>query len=123
MDKQPISEETRINLRSTVENRIDEISKEVDELRNIYEKLERTESFAIENKLFIDLKSLKSLLEFRLFIGLLNLDLCTAVRIYLNAKFQYEGVSSARQIIVIINEGYKKIYNFLLEKENGVKVT
>lgn len=71
----------------------------------------------------LDIKGIRDLLEYRLFIGILILDLLSATRIYLNGKFQYEGIFSARQIIVIVSEGYKKIYNFKKEKDDGNKKT
>ncbi|MGC3977785.1 MAG: hypothetical protein QM751_05830 [Paludibacteraceae bacterium] len=57
--------------------------------------------------------------EYELFLGILILDLSTAIKIYLNARSQYEGLFAARQVLIIINEGYKKIYNFVWENENG----
>lgn len=67
----------------------------------------------------IDINYMINLLEFRLLISLLMLDFATVMRSYLNSKFQYEALFSARQIIVIIYEGYKKIYNFLNPNKDG----
>ena len=43
------------------------------------------------------------------------MDLYTATLVYLRGKFQYEAIYSARQIAVIITEGYKKLYNIILD--------
>lgn len=59
------------------------------------------------------INNLQRLTDYRLFIDILILDLTTSARIYLNAKSNYETTFSSRQIIVIINEGYKKIYHFI----------
>jgi len=123
MKKKLLTEETKLKLRENVENKIDEVTKEIDKLRKILDKIEKVNSFATENDLQLDLKGIRNLLEYRLFIGIIILDLSSSIRIYLNAKFQYEGLFSARQIIVIINEGYKKIYNFITEKDDGNKIT
>lgn len=118
-----MTEETKIKLRENVEQRLNELTSEVDSLNETFKKLEKTEKFCSEKELNINLGGLKNLLEYRLFIGILTLDLCTATLIYLRANFQYEGLYSARQIIIIISEGYKKIYNFVSENKEGDLVT
>ncbi len=118
-----MTEETKIKLKENVEQRLNELTSEVEGLNETFKKLDRTEQFCSEKELSVNLRGLKNLLEYRLFIGILTLDLCTATLIYLRANFQYEGLYSARQIIIIISEGYKKIYNFVSENKEGDLVT
>jgi len=118
-----MTEETKIKLRESVEQRLDELTSEIERLNETFKKLERTVKFCSENELNLSLDGIKNLLEYRLFIGILTLDLCTATLIYLKANFQYEGLYSARQIVIIISEGYKKIYNFVSENKEGDLVT
>jgi hypothetical protein len=75
-----------------------------------------------EKNIDINFININHLLKYRLFIGIIILDLAAAIRIYLNAKLQYEALFSVRQIIVIINEGYKKIYNFILKHDKGIDI-
>lgn len=116
-------EEAKIKLRQDVEQRLDELTSEIQRLNETFKKLERTEKICSDNELIISLGGLKNLLEYRLFIGILTLDLCTATLIYLRAKFHYEGLYSARQIVIIISEGYKKIYNFVSKNKEGDLIT
>lgn len=118
-----MTEETKKELRGNVEKRLMELTSEVERLNEMFKKLERTEKFCSENELNINLGGLKNLLEYRIFIGILTLDLCAATLIYLRANFQYEGLYSARQIIIVISEGYKKIYNFISKNKEGDLVT
>jgi len=111
----PMTAETKASLLKTTEMKISEISSAVDQARQFLDKTEMVHSILSEKNINIDFININHLLKYRLFIGILILDLATAIRIYLNAKHQYEAVFSVRQIIVIINEGYKKIYNFILK--------
>lgn len=127
LNKKLISDETKEKLKYLSEFNMDYITQEVDRMRKILHTLERSEvelsklqpnsplSINVEQGkklLFTSFENLKALANYRLFIGILYLDLTTSVRFYLNAKYHYEGVFATRQIIVIINEGYKQIYNF-----------
>lgn len=82
----------------------------------------------LQNKFFINdfrkkgiqndfLETQNEIFKFRLFIGFLFSDLCCSLNSYFNAKSQYEEKFAIRNIIVIINEGFKKIFNF--EKVNN----
>ncbi len=87
-----MTEETKIKLRENVEQRLNELTSEVEGLNETFKKLEITEMFCTEKELNINLGEPKNLLKYRLFIGILTLDLCTATLIYLKANFQYEGL-------------------------------
>lgn len=60
----------------------------------------------------LDLTNIKNLLKYRMIIGILNLDFSVAVRLYLNSSYQYESIVASRQLYIIANEGYKRIYGF-----------
>ncbi|WP_321307934.1 hypothetical protein [Marinifilum fragile] len=120
MNKALMSPETKLRLLTSTEEKLNDITNDVDNVRKLIKKAEVIDTFLKKENITASFNNLLNLLEFRLFIGILTLDLTSAVRIYLNAKFQYEGVFSARQIVVIINEGYKKIYNFVNPSDNGV---
>jgi len=118
-----MTEETKTKILKNTESKITETTKIVDELRRLQKTTEDIQLFMSQKNIHIKLDNLKSLLKYRMLIGLLILDLASAMRIYLNAKFKYEELFSARQIIVIINEGFKKIYNFIEKNEKGEEIT
>ena len=115
--------ETKNRLLNNVETRLNELTYEVDQLGKLFIKLESCQKFLIEQNIPNTFENLINLLNFRIIIGIINLDLCAAVLTYLRGKFKYEAISSSRQIIVVINEGYKKIYNFIIENDNGDKIS
>lgn len=124
----PMSEGTREKLRYWTDYSLSSITAELDRLRITLDNLDKIEAGLPDNSSddriekkanILNFKNLRLLTNYRLFIGILILDLTTSVRIFLNAKYQYEGVYAARQIIVIINEGYKQICDFSKNK-NGV---
>ncbi len=113
-----ISEESKLHLRESTEQKIEEVTKEVDRLYSLLRKGEIIRSLAKDMGVEINLERIESLVKFRLLIGLLMLDLASCVRMYLNAKFQYEGLFAAKQVIIIINEGYKAIYGYLQKNDH-----
>jgi hypothetical protein len=66
-----------------------------------------------------ELDPLRRLCEYSILVGLIWLDITTAFRIYINAKQKYEVTYCAKQLVITINEGYKKIYNFVKLDKNG----
>jgi hypothetical protein len=119
----PMTEETKTKILNNTESKIIETTKIIDEVRRLLKTTEDITFFMSQKNIPINLDNMKSLLEYRMLMGLLILDLASAMRIYLNAKYRYEELFSARQIIVIINEGFKKIYNFINKNEKGVEIT
>jgi hypothetical protein len=105
-----MTDESKTKLAEITELMIKEKSKAIDEVRLLLKKNEKISEFMAERNLPFDLDGINHILEYRMFIGILLLDLCSATRIYLNAKSKYETIYSARHIVVIINEGYKKIH-------------
>ncbi|MFY7908473.1 MAG: hypothetical protein ACOVO2_02920 [Emticicia sp.] len=114
--------ETKEKLLTNVESRLNELANEVDNLGKLFTELEAYKTFFEGRNLLNPFENLKDILNFRLIVGIINLDLCAATLTYLRGKFQYETISASRQIIVIISEGYKKIYNFIAINEKGDKV-
>ncbi len=66
-----------------------------------------------------NLIELRKVIEYNMFITILHLDLSVIVSVFVNGKTEYEKLFSLKQGIVVINEGYKKIYNFVKVEENG----
>jgi len=66
-----------------------------------------------------NLIELRKVIEYNIFITILHLDLSVIVNVFVNGKTEYEKLFSLKQGIVVINEGYKKIYNFVKVEENG----
>lgn len=62
---------------------------------------------------------LRKLTEFNMLITIFHLDLSVIVNIFLNGKSDYEKLFALKQGMVIINEGYKKIFNFVNENKDG----
>ncbi|MGX9987511.1 hypothetical protein [Soonwooa purpurea] len=61
-----------------------------------------------------------SLINIRIFINFLRGDILSSLNSYNRAETTYESRFSTRNIIVIINEGIKKIYNFTNINEEGI---
>ena len=101
------------NLKNTNNEKLQEIVIDIEQIRRLI----------LNNKIFlhqfnekgIDTESIVSLiqvLKYRLFIGIMCADFCSSFNIYFNAKAIYEEKFALRCLNVIINEGFKKIYNF-----------
>jgi hypothetical protein len=57
--------------------------------------------------------------EYNLLLGFISLDLCAAYRVYLKADINYEVMYATKHLIVILNEAYKKIYNYVWPNDKG----
>ncbi|GAA0877728.1 hypothetical protein GCM10009119_06960 [Algoriphagus jejuensis] len=112
-----ITSDTKSNLLNNVETRLNERSSELDNLVNLFSRLEAFEKFLNEQKISSPFEGLKNLLNFRIIVGIIYLDLCAATLTYLRGKYQYEAINASRQMIVVINEGYKKLYHFDTNKK------
>jgi hypothetical protein len=126
MNHIPVSKETEIRLIKSLESSIGYVSKSIDETRNLISKINLIEKFLKENELNSGNETfvgLKKMLEYRMLLGIIILDLASATRAHFNSKYTYEKLFSIRQIIVIINEGYKQIYNFVYLNEQGNMIT
>ncbi len=119
MTKKLLTEETRqLLLKLTAEEllkkskSLDETSKHLSYIKNSSEVLKTSNC---------QLDEISRILEFKMLIGFISLDLTSSTRAYLKAEYQYEGLFSLRQFIVVINEGYKKIYNFKNLNQDGIE--
>ncbi len=121
-----MTKETEAKLIDNTEKSIEYVSKSIDEVRGFLWKKDKAMDFLkahninTENETF---ETMEKMLEYRMLIGIIFLDLASATRAHLNSKYIYEKLFSLRQIIVIINEGYKQIYNFVRKSENGDLIT
>lgn len=126
MKHKPMTKETEAKLIDNTEKSIEYVSKAIDQVRGFLRKKVNAMEFLeshninIENETF---ETMDKMLEYRMLIGIVFLDLASATRAHLNSKFTYEKLFSLRQIIVIINEGYKQIYNFVRKNETGDLIT
>ncbi|MDO8886924.1 hypothetical protein [Candidatus Oleimmundimicrobium sp.] len=121
-----MTEETKLKLLESTELGIEHASKSVDEVRSFIKKVKLMTKFMADSEFNVEDKifdNIEKLLEYRMLIGLIYLDLASAMRAHLNSKYTYEQLLSIRQIIVTINEGYKQIYNFVKVNEHGDAVT
>ena len=120
MSKQSITEQTRKELLELTEKDLEVKSKSLDRSREQVQLIATiTKAFGTSTP---ELNDLSRLLEFKMLIGFISLDLTTSTRSYLRAEFQYEGLFALRSFIVVINEGYKKIYHFKRTNSNGDEV-
>lgn len=126
MINQPMTKETEAKLLESIELGIEYVSKSVDKARDLIKNAKLLTTLMTENKLSIEdniFNKFEKILEYRMLIGFIYLDLSSALRAHLKSKFTYEKLFSLRQIIIIINEGYKQIYNFVNQNEKGNLVT
>jgi hypothetical protein len=86
----------------------------LEEIKSQREKANLLESEAIAE--------LRQVAGYSILIGLISNDLAVSYRIYLRAEDNYEVQFAAKQIVVIITEGFKKIYNYIGNKQ-GVTLT
>jgi hypothetical protein len=120
-DRVPISKESKDKLSEETFLNIELFSQVVDDIRRSIEVIKITcsnlkkkdESFETSNEIL----HLIRLSEYRLLIGLIWLDIASSIRVYLKAELKYEGIYASKQLIITINEAYKKIYNFIQVKE------
>lgn len=114
-----MTQESKINFKQIIEETLEFMTKEIDETNNLKNAVLASESLFSSTNLQFESDSFKNILNFKMFLGIVGLDLCASLLIYINGKSRYEGIFSCRQIIVIISEGYKKLYNFTRENEKG----
>ncbi|WP_139420267.1 V-type ATP synthase subunit I domain-containing protein [Chryseobacterium mulctrae] len=107
------------NLQLSSEKRLEQLMFETDQLHKSLDKIEETEKVFEKINITLEIAGLKDLINYRLFLGIVSMDLCSAILIHSKSKSNYENIYSARQIIVIISEAYKKIYNFIHENKHG----
>jgi hypothetical protein len=120
-----MTEEARNRLNESSLSHIQTTARVVDQIRSWIKAIDISVEIAISKGLLVDenqnsdIYNSKRLCEYSLLVGLISLDITTEFRIYLNAKEKYEVLYSCKQLIVTINEGYKKIFNYVTVDENG----
>lgn len=120
--RMPISEESKDILSKETFLNIQVFSKVIDDIRRSIQVININcsnlkkidESFETSKETL----SLIRLSEYRLLVGLIWLDIASALRVYLKAELKYEVIYSSKHLIITISEGYKKIYNFI-NLDNG----
>lgn len=98
-----------IEIAASIENNV---SRAVSNVQNIDSMFGDIISNDEEDLRFFDFSNFNSLSKYRMIIGFLDLDFVVATRMYLTVQFQYEGLFAVRQLYVIANEGYKRIFGF-----------
>jgi hypothetical protein len=122
----PITPETEIKLRFATEGSLkdfypvlDDRYKQINQIKISLDFLCSQFGIDIASDECIKLLNLKRLIEYNMLITLFHLDLSVIVNLFLNGKSDYEKLFALKQGMVIINEGYKKIFNFVTENKDG----
>ncbi|MBA5246719.1 hypothetical protein H1R16_09415 [Marnyiella aurantia] len=109
-----------INLKESIHNKLTETVSDIEQSVGLIKRYEVINEKFIEFKFHSEyLPSLIETLKYRLFLGFLLSDICSSLNVYNNAKTLYEEKFAIRNLIVIVNEGFKKIYNFTKANEKG----
>ncbi|MBP3944404.1 hypothetical protein J5U18_12720 [Sphingobacteriaceae bacterium WQ 2009] len=110
--KQLITDATKSELIFEIDKLYNYSSKDLDIINSKLQKLNITEETCSRYDLKLDFIAIKNILEYRMFLGIVNLDLHTVTLLYLKSNYNYEKIYATRQIVVIIYESFKKIYDF-----------
>lgn len=125
-EKQPISDATKQSMADITQLTIDQAWNQIRVLRKTVEQIKMVQAFYEQNQMSPSQANhyLGRVTEYAILIHLLSADLSVAYRIYLNAKTGYEVQYAGRQLILIINEGFKQIYHYVWpDKKEGNMVT
>ena len=122
----PITPETEAKLKSATEGTLHDFypylaerNNQITQITKVIEFLNsQTESECISVDC-IKLLNLKKVNEYFMLITILHLDLSVIVSLFMNGKSDYEKLFALKQGIVIINEGYKKIFSFVTTNKDG----
>lgn len=117
-----LSESTKAKLDSITSSSIETYTEIVDSMYDWTKKIDNISLYLESNVKNVnpnEFDPLRRLCEYSILIGLIWLDIATAFRIYINSKHKYEVIYSVKQLVIIINEGYKKIYDFVNLDNNG----
>lgn len=120
-EKQPITEEGKARLLQIMKETIEFNSSQMDVIRPFIKDLtqmgESRKAQGLEPS-FVE-HGLIRLSEYNLLLGFISLDLCAAYRVYLKSDINYEVMYATKHLIVILNEAYKKIYNYVRPNGKG----
>lgn len=100
---------------------IDQAWKQIRTLRNSVEQVKAVEAFYQKNQMDASDTNhyLGRLTQYAILIHLISADLSVAYRGYLNAKTGYEVQYACRQLVLIINEGFKQMYHYVWPDKKG----
>lgn len=122
----PITPETEEKLRSATNGSLNEFYPLLAERERQINQLDITMDFLCTHKGtnaetddILKLQNIKRLTEYYMLITIFHLDLSVIINLFLNGKSEYEKLFALKQGMVIINEGYKKIFNFVIIKNDG----
>lgn len=120
-EKQKITEETKRNLFHYTQLNIQATSEMLAMLREHIMDLDilKNEREGYNLPSLDDEHHLRKLVEYTILLGLISQDLSATYRNYLNAKEAYEVQYATKHIVIILNEGFKKIYNYVWKNEKG----
>jgi len=107
-----LKQKTHEKLQSTIDD--------IELINGLIRKYEAIDIKLKEDGISLDnLSTLVNVLRYRLFIGFLLGDICSTLNVYNNAKTLYEEKYAIRTFFIIISEGFKKIYNFIIINGKG----
>lgn len=123
-EKQPLTEKTKLeilsysqlNIRMTSENLI-LLRQQIRQIKQIDKIQEELFDHGLEIAEFENHS--RKLAEYSILLGLISQDLACAYRNALKAEEDYEHQYATKHIVIIINEGFKKIYNYVWKNQKG----
>jgi len=123
--QQPVSEETKQKLKELSLMNLQVTGEHLDLLREHIKSLDETLVGMpdISDGLALHVRQLRRIYEYTMLIGLISCDLWVAYRVYLRAEDGYEVQYASKQIVVILTEGLKQVYNFISRNDKGDLVT
>lgn len=108
------------NLKQSTHTKLSETVSDIEQMNRLIKKYEVIYEKFSKFGIYSDyLLSLIEILKYRLFLGFLMSDICSSLNVYNNAKTLYEEKFAVRNFIVIVSEGFKKIYNFTKVNNQG----
>lgn len=124
-DKQNITPQTRQNLIHINKLNIQATSELLIKLRAHITSLNDNKKSRQESNLdeSADETNLRILTEYNILLKLISLDLNAAYLTYLKANEPYEVQYATKHLIIILREGFKKIYNYVWTDNKGVLKT
>jgi len=122
MDReQQVPEETKQKLKELSLMNLQVTGEHLDLLREQIKSLDET-YFGMPDILdgkALQLRQLRRIYEYMMLIGLISSDLWVAYRVYLRAEDGYEVQYANKQIVIILIEGFKQVYNFVNRNDKG----
>ncbi|MBB5644898.1 hypothetical protein [Pedobacter cryoconitis] len=116
-----LTRETKIKLQNETIANISVYVNLIESVRKSIKMIDNIDQIYNEKKIDIPNENLhlRRISEYTMLLGLIWLDITTAFRIYLNARENYEVLYAGKQLVITINEGFKKIYNYTSVDANG----